>query len=163
MAFDAYIKFETIPGESTDQKHKDWIEAFSFSHGLTQQGSGVIASHGARTAGKVDHHDFVITKKLDCATPKLNLHCCSGKHIGTAIVEICRSTGNKEVLYKFTLEKCVVSSINIGGGQGQESPVETVGFSYAKIKWEYNKIDPKTGSKTSTVPAEWNVLENVGA
>ena len=163
MAFDMYIKFDGIPGEATDSKHKDWIEVFSFSHSVAQQGSGVIASHGARTAGKCDHHDFTITKKLDCSTPKLNHSCCTGKHIGTAQIEICRSTGNKEVLYKFTLEKCVVSSVNIGGGTGQENPVESVAFQYAKIKWEYNKIDPKTGAKTGNVPAEWNVLENIGA
>ncbi|WP_353327541.1 type VI secretion system tube protein Hcp, partial [Chitiniphilus shinanonensis] len=26
MAFDAFIKIDGIPGESTDDKHKDWIE-----------------------------------------------------------------------------------------------------------------------------------------
>ncbi len=26
MAFDAFIKIGDIPGESTDDKHKDWIQ-----------------------------------------------------------------------------------------------------------------------------------------
>ncbi len=163
MAFDTYLQLEGIQGEATDEKHKNWIEIFSFSHGLVQQGSGVIASHGARVAGKVDHHDFTITKKLDASSPLLNRNCCLGKHITKATIEVCKNTGNKEVFYKFVFENVVVSSINIGGGQGQESPTETVSFQYAKVKWEYSKIDPKTGSKTSTVPAEWSVLENKGS
>ena len=31
MAFDAFIKLDGIPGESSDDKHKDWIEILSFS------------------------------------------------------------------------------------------------------------------------------------
>ena len=30
MAFDGFIKIDGIPGESTDDKHKDWIEILSF-------------------------------------------------------------------------------------------------------------------------------------
>ena len=29
MAFDAFLKVDGIPGESTDDKHKDWIEILS--------------------------------------------------------------------------------------------------------------------------------------
>ena len=29
MAFDAFIKIDGIPGESTDEKHKEWIEVGS--------------------------------------------------------------------------------------------------------------------------------------
>ena len=27
MAFDCFLKIEGVPGESTDDKHKDWIES----------------------------------------------------------------------------------------------------------------------------------------
>jgi bacteriocin-like protein len=32
-AYDAFLKIDGIPGESTDDKHKDWIEILSFNHG----------------------------------------------------------------------------------------------------------------------------------
>ena len=35
MAFDAFLKIDGIPGESTDDKHKDWIEILSFDFGMT--------------------------------------------------------------------------------------------------------------------------------
>ena len=45
MAFDAFLKVDGIPGESTDDKHKDWIEVLSFNHGVSQPAGG---SGGAR-------------------------------------------------------------------------------------------------------------------
>lgn len=158
--FDTFLQLDTIQGESTDTKHKNWIEIFSFSHGIAQVGAGAISSAGARVAGKVDHHDFTVTKRVDKSSPYLYKNCCLGKHLPKGVVEICRNTGNKEVLFKYTFDHVVVSSINVGGGQGQEVPVETVSFQYGKIKWEYNQIDPTTGANKGSTIAEHNVLEN---
>jgi hypothetical protein len=36
MAFDAFMKIDGIPGESTGDKHKEWIEISSFAHGVEQ-------------------------------------------------------------------------------------------------------------------------------
>ncbi len=36
MAFDAFLKIDGIPGESTDDKHKDWIEVLSYGVGIQQ-------------------------------------------------------------------------------------------------------------------------------
>lgn len=163
MAFDTYIQIEGVQGESTDEKHKGWIEVMSYSHGIAQQSSGAISSHGARSAGKCDHHDFTVTKRLDKSSPYLYKHGCNGKHFPKVVVEVCRSTGAKEVFMKYTFDHVVVSSAQIGGGFGQENPVETVSFQYGKIKWEFTQIDPKTGAKQGVVPAEWDVLTNKGA
>jgi hypothetical protein len=43
MAFDAFLKIDGIPGESTDDKHKDWIEILSFAHGLNNRPSPLPA------------------------------------------------------------------------------------------------------------------------
>ncbi|MBP8214834.1 MAG: type VI secretion system tube protein Hcp, partial [Propionivibrio sp.] len=32
MAFDTFIKIDGIPGESSDDKHKEWIEIVSYDH-----------------------------------------------------------------------------------------------------------------------------------
>ena len=36
MAFDAFIKIDGIDGESTDEKHSDWIEVIKFGPGVKQ-------------------------------------------------------------------------------------------------------------------------------
>lgn len=161
MAFDTYLQLDPIKGESTDAKHKGWIEVFSFSHSLAQHGSGAISGGSSRVAGKVDVQDFTVTKRMDLSTPYLNKNCCNGKHIDKAVIEICKSTGQKEVFAKYTFENVVISSVSIGGGQGQEFPVETVSFTFGKVKWEYNHLDNKTGAKVANTTATHDLTQNV--
>jgi len=73
MAFDAFLKIDTIPGECTDDKHAEWIEILSFSHGVSQQVSGSVSSGGGRSAERCDHSDFSVVKTLDKASPKLDI------------------------------------------------------------------------------------------
>jgi desulfoferrodoxin (superoxide reductase-like protein) len=35
-AFNAYVNFGDIPGESQETNHKDWIEVLSYTHAVTQ-------------------------------------------------------------------------------------------------------------------------------
>lgn len=160
--FNTYLQIEPIKGESTDDKHKNWIEVLSFSHGLAQHGSGAISGGATRVAGKVDVQEFQITKRLDLSSPYLNKNCCLGKHLDKATIEICKSTGvNKEVFMKYTFENVLITSVNIGGGQGQEFPMESVSFSFGKIKWEYNHLDNKSGAKVANMTATHDLVQNV--
>ena len=54
MAFDAFMKVDGIDSESTDDKHKGWIEILSFSFGVAQNTSGSASSGGARSAERAD-------------------------------------------------------------------------------------------------------------
>ena len=47
MAFDTYLKIETVTGEATQANHANWIEIYSFSWGAsnpTTVGSAVERS-----------------------------------------------------------------------------------------------------------------------
>jgi type VI secretion system Hcp family effector len=100
---------------------------------------------------------------MDKCTPFLLNKCCTGKHYPKAVVEVCKNTGAKNVFMKYTFEHVVVSGVSCGGGQGQEAPMESVSFSYSKIKWEYTAVDPGTGQKGATSAAEWNIQTNEGS
>jgi type VI secretion system secreted protein Hcp len=163
MAFHTFVKIDSVPGECTDDKHKDWIAVFSYSHGVSQSGGGSVSSHGNRVAGKCDHQDFHLTKRTDKSSPKLFKQCCDGKHYPKVTVEICMDTGAQEVMQRFTLEHVLVTSLSCGGGHGQENPVENVSLNYGKIKWEYIPLDVKTGAKGAVVPCEWDLMTNKGA
>ena len=52
MPFDAFLKLDGIPGESQDDKHKEWIELHSFSMGIAQTAGGQRSTTGAATAGR---------------------------------------------------------------------------------------------------------------
>ncbi len=166
MAFDAFLKIDGIPGESTDAKHKDWIEVLSYGWTVRQDAS-VSASKstgGARTSGRTDHSDFVMSKALDKASPKLFLHVCNGKHIPKVELHLNRATGDKQVYMKYVMEDCIVSSFQTGGSAqgGDAVPTESISFNYGKITLTYTETDHKTGKPGGNVEANWSLVENKG-
>jgi type VI secretion system secreted protein Hcp len=164
MAFDGFLKIDNIPGESTDDKHKDWIEVLSYSHGLSQPSTGSVSSGGARSAERCDHQDFSIVKTLDKASPQLALHCCNGKHIPKITLELCRNTGDKQLYMKYELSDSIISSVRPGGSSkgGEALPLEEVAFSYGKIEWIYTETDHKTGKPKGNVKTHWDLTANKG-
>jgi type VI secretion system secreted protein Hcp len=165
MAFDCFLKIATIPGESTDDKHKDWIEVLSFNHGVSQPTSGAVSTSGGRTSARCDHTAFTIVKSLDKATPKLALSCCNGEHITEITVEMCRAGGDKQKYMSAKMSDVIVSSAGISGDSEDKDslPQETVAFSYGKIEWVYTELDHKTGKPKGDVKASWDLHANKGA
>jgi len=165
MAFDCFLKIDGVPGECTDDKHKDWIEILSYSHGLSQPGSGSVSSGGARSAERCDHQDFSVVKTLDKASPKLSLFCCNGTHIQNIKMELCRAVGDKTKYMEYLLNDVIVASVRPGGSaQGGEAlPLEEVSFNYGKIEWTYTETDHKTGKPKGDVKAHWDQVTNKGA
>ena len=165
MAYDAFIKIDGVPGESTDDKHKDWIEILSYHWGVSQGSAGARSTGGAASTGRTDHSDFSIVHVLDKASPKLFLSCCKGEHIKNIVVECCRATGDKQKYMEYKLSDVLVSSVRPGGAsQGGESlPLEEVSFNYGKIELKYTVTNHKTGKPEGDVPASWDLTTNKGA
>jgi type VI secretion system secreted protein Hcp len=161
MPFDAFLKFATIPGESTDDKHKDWVEILSFHWGASQAGGGAQSATGSHAGQRVDISDFSVVKTLDKASPKLFQACCTGEHIADVTVELCKAGGDKQkyMTYKFT--DVMISGVRPGGSSqgGDALPLEEVSFTFAKVQLEYIPID-KTGKPQGQVPAGWDLSKN---
>ncbi len=165
MAFDAFLKIDGVPGESTDDKHKDWIEILSFHWGVSQPSSGGRSTGGAASAERCNHTDFSFVHTLDKASPKLFLQCCNGKHIKEITLELCRATGDKQKYMEYKLSDAIVSSVRPGGAaQGGEAlPLEEVSFNYGKIELSYTATDHKTGKPVGDVKSNWDQIANKGA
>src|SRR6478609_7461041 len=103
--FDAFLKIDGIPGESTDDKHKDWIEILSFDFGMDQPSSATDSSAGGGTTERVDIEDFAVMKHLDKASPKLYEFCCNGKHVKDVTLELCRAGGDKMKYLEVKMEQ----------------------------------------------------------
>lgn len=160
MAVDMFMKIAGIDGESADDTHKNWIDLSSYSCGVSQSVSAASAT-GGRTVGKADFQDFTVVKVIDSATSDLNKHCADGTHVGTVEVDVCVITNNEtHVLMKYTMEDCIVSSVSVGGMEGDGGrPTETVTLNYGTIEWEYTPIDEK-GSGGSTSKRGWDLRNN---
>ena len=165
MAFDAFLKIEGVAGESTDDKHKDWIEVLSFHWGVSQPASASSSSGGARSAERCNHQDFSIVKTLDKASPKLALFCCNGKHVKEVTLALCRATGDKQKYMEYKLSDAIISGVRPGGAAqgGEPLPLEEVSFNYGKIELTYTETDHKTGKPKGDVKANWDLTANKGA
>jgi type VI secretion system secreted protein Hcp len=120
MATNAYLQADPIKGESTDDKHKDWIEVLSFSHGLSQPVSG--SGTGGRSASRADFSTLNVVKVVDKASVDLNMYCAQGKHIAKVVLEVCQETGEKVCFWKYELEDVMVSSVQVGGAGSERPP-----------------------------------------
>jgi type VI secretion system secreted protein Hcp len=158
MAVDYFLKLEGIDGESTDDKHKGWIDITSFSFGATQQtswGSGT----GGGGAGKVSVSDFHITKKTDKASTPLFVKCATGEHIATAKI-VCREAGGDAVeFFKFTLTDVLVSGIQFSGSHSGDRGDESVSISAGKVELDYKPQDEK-GRAGASVTGGWDLKTN---
>ncbi|MDD3482820.1 type VI secretion system tube protein Hcp [Azovibrio restrictus] len=158
MAFDAFLKVDGIPGESTDDKHKDWIEILSYHQGVSQPASATASSVGGASAERVNFGALSISKQVDKASPKLFEACCTGKHIKEVIIEVCRSGGDKQKYLEIRLEQVIVSNyVQDGGG---EFPHEGISLSAGKYKMIYSQQKRSDGSLGGNVAGGWDLTAN---
>ena len=162
MAFDAFLKIDGIPGESTDDKHKDWIEVLSFNFGMDQPSSATDSSAGGGTTERVNVHDLNVVKHLDKASPKLYENCCNGKHIANVTLELCRAGGDKLKYLEVKMEQVVISSAAPGGQSlGSDGfPTENVSFNFGKVKWTYTQQKRADGTGGGNVAGGWDLTAN---
>jgi len=162
MAFDVFMKIETIPGESTDDQHKDWIELLSYSHAISQPVGGPASTAGGAAAERCEHEPFSVVKVLDRASPKLAEACCKGDHIKTIEISLNRAGGDKVEYMNYKLSQCMITGVSPGGSaQGGESlPLEEVTITYGKIEWTYTQQKRSDGTGGGKVAAGWDCTKN---
>ncbi len=160
MSFDAFLKIDVIPGESTDDKHKEWIHLLSYATGVSQPIAGSRSQGGAVSAARADFQDFTISKSVDKASNKLLEFCAKGTHIKEITLELCRATGDKMKYLEYKLNDIIVTSVSQSGSSGSDIPMESVAFNYGQIKSTYTVIDSVTGKSKGNVSFGFSLVEN---
>src|SRR5262245_54203046 len=163
--FDVFLKVATIPGESTDAKHADWIEIQHYKLGVSQPKTGTGSSAGAQFSQRADFDNMTIVHRLDASSPKFFLACAKGEHIADATLELCRATGaDKQVYMQYKMTDVVIASVKPeGNALGADSlPGESVEINFSKIELVYTKTDPKTGKPSGDVKTFWDRGTNAG-
>ena len=159
MSYDIFLKIQGIKGDSTDDKHKEWIEVLSYKHRINNPFGGAINASGDYIGAKASHYDFNIVKKLDAASPTLFQYCHLAKRIPQVQLELCRAMGDKTPFMKYTFKEAVIASVEPGGSHDSNDtlPLETISVRYVQISLEYTATDPTGGGRkgaTNTVKVD---------
>ncbi|NNC87655.1 MAG: type VI secretion system tube protein Hcp [Akkermansiaceae bacterium] len=153
-----FLKIDTIPGESTDSDHKDWIEILSFSHGTSEPTPGTT---GTGQGGRECIQDLSFTKFIDKSSPKLMLQCLKGTQLADATLVVTADDGSGTgAFYEYLTIKLidvVVSSVaNAGDSSSPDRPVESFAINFTKIEYSYTEND---AAKTKT-EVRWDFEQN---
>jgi type VI secretion system secreted protein Hcp len=139
MATDIFAKIGDIKGESVDAKHKDEIEVFSFSWGVTNSGS---ASSGSGSGvGIAKFQDLSIVHGIDKATPALLKACATGLHIKDATITHRKAGKGQQEFLIIKLNDVTITAITHAGAE-DEPYAESVSLKFAKVDLEYKPQRP---------------------
>ena len=113
-------------------------------------------------AGRVEIHNFTVTKRMDKSSAKLFQSCCSGKHFPTAVLSILKAGGDNPVEYlKYEFKEVFVTDVQWSGASGgDDTPHENVSFTFGSVQMTYTpqKTD---GSKGEPVVASFDRKQGV--
>jgi type VI secretion system secreted protein Hcp len=144
---DFFLKLDSVPGESTDDKHKGEIEIDSFSWGEVNSGS---AGHGGGGgSGKVVAQDMSFTKRIDKASAVLMIACATGQHFKDAVLTARKAGGGQQEYLKIKIEEVFVSSYQTSGaGSAMVQESFSVNFSKLEMSYKEQKPDGSLGGET---------------
>jgi type VI secretion system secreted protein Hcp len=164
MAFDAYLKLDTITGESTSKGFTGCMEIFNFSLGAANPvtiGSATTGGGG----GKAILQPFSFTKKTDSASPALYQACVTGAHLATGSVQLRKAGGSQALPYlTYGFKVIFIESISWSGSTGgDDSPTEHVSAAFGTLSIDYQAQDNTGKPVGGAVHGGWNVQTNSAA
>jgi len=148
MAVDAYLQIDGIKGESTDERHRDWVEVSNVIYAVNQPRAESLSTAGGHTSGRAELYPLTFKKLADIASPVLLQTCATGKTIAKAVFEFMRADGEGKPIpyFKIELENLMVANVTPDSGEGGII-VERVQLAYAKIKWTYTRQSIRGGAQ----------------
>ncbi|MEO7652408.1 MAG: type VI secretion system tube protein Hcp [Bryobacteraceae bacterium] len=154
--FDAFMKIDGISGESTDEKHIDWIEILSMQFGLSRD-----SALSTKTSQRVKITDVTVSKYTDLASVLLNLSIIQRRSHDNVTIEFCRAGGDKFVYLRILLTDVFVMRVDTNAlAKSQDNlPVETVALSFREVTWEYTKQGRADGTGRGAIFATHNLAE----
>jgi len=156
---DLFVQVAGEKGEATAKGFEGWIQAQSFSYGVSQSGASTRAGGGG--AGKATLTDLTITKLVDRTSPVLFTAAATGKRYPTVAVHVTAGgERGQTAFYRILLSDVLVSSVQVSGS-GSDRPSESVTFNFAKIEIEY-VITGEKGEKTSPIKGGFDAKQNKG-
>lgn len=131
----AYLTIDGVEGPSTSKEKA--IDIVSFSFGAEQVSTYQAAASGKESrAGRANVQNLTVTKVLDKTTPLLFDHCVTGDILKEITLTYDKPVKDAQQDYfSVVMTDALITSIAMSGSQ--ENPMETVSFSFQKVKVGY--------------------------
>ncbi|GJL49588.1 MAG: hypothetical protein NPIRA01_08150 [Nitrospirales bacterium] len=121
-----------VPGNATVTGYEGQTIVQSVSYGTSQGGEW---EEGDQITGRVTTFgDLTITKVMDNGSPALAHACAMKTQFDNAELNL---VAGSDAYLTITLEKVIVTSVNVGYSSGDNRPIETITLSYRKATWRY--------------------------
>ncbi len=144
-----FLFLEGVPGASTDDKHKDWIDIIAFTKAMSRSETNSTFS------------ELWLQKDQDKSSPLLALRAANGTRIPRAVLELMQPGETSARFYRVTLSNSTVRTWQINASAGQVRPSEALGLDYEWISWTYTEFDA-TGRPRGDISAYWDRVRNRG-
>lgn len=131
-ALDFFLKIDTVKGESSDSKHKDWIDVLSWSWGVSTP-----VSSGPGSSGRPAFAPFSWEQGLDSSFVPLFLGLVEGRHFDEAELEVVRAGKDAAPFFQMILRDPQVIELSTDGS-GDVIKVDSA-MVYDKITLRYRK------------------------
>ena len=102
-------------------------------------------------------------KKTEDASPQLFMNCCTGQHIPKATILMRKATGKdtkQQTFLRYDFDDVMVDSIQWSGAAGgDDTPMESISFAFAKVSITNFKQDPAKGAMSKGSGATWDLTK----
>ncbi|MBX2809399.1 MAG: type VI secretion system tube protein Hcp [Cellvibrionaceae bacterium] len=138
-----FVKYGDIKGESSDDNHKEWIDAEELDWGVSRQITSNTSTQGDRESSNATISDLTLTKFMDKSTARLFIESCCGTGKDVTIELTKTGTGGGSDTYiQYILHNALISSfitehVNDSGFR----PVEEIKISFTSIEMKYITYD----------------------
>ena len=157
MATDIFLKIDGMKGEATDVNHKDEVELLGWSWGVSE--ALISSGAGGIVGGTPKIGNFVVSKHLDKASPRLLEACLTAKHINEVVLTQRRAAGGKFSFLTITLKDVLIASLGDSDTGADPRPTENVAFVFSKMIYEYVPQKP-SGQPDTPLLLRWDVKAN---
>jgi type VI secretion system secreted protein Hcp len=157
MAQDIFLKIGGIDGESQDSAHKNEIDVSSWTWQVLQESNMHQGSGGG--SGKATVKDLSFVHNVDRASPNLMKFCLTGKHIPEATLTVRKAGGTPLEYLKITMTDVVITNVQPAGSASDQTIIEQVSMSFAKVKQEYT-VQNQQGGSGGAVTAGFDIKLN---
>ncbi len=135
-----------IPGNATVSGYEGQTVVNAVSYGVSQAGEW---EEGEQITGRVTTFgDLTITKVMDNGSPGLAHGCAMKTQYDNAVLNLVAGTDS---YLEVTLEKCIITNVQVDYTSGDTRPSETITISYRKATWRYG-----------TATTSYDLAANVG-